>query len=137
MRNAYLVHNTSTEHYDKGFSYSGHNPIRLFMSCLSTEVPDSMIHGAKNYFQNSPGTDSCQATIWDRTFDGVTCHSIISFAPVKLVENTTKFIQNKLDTDKCCKDWICLQNLVTSLAQTKFYESEQILSYREYTTIRG
>ena len=42
----------------------------------------------------------------------------------KLVENTTKFIQNKLDTDKCCKDWICPQNLVTSLAPTKFYKSQ-------------
>ena len=29
------------EHYDKGFSYPGHNPIRLFMSCLSTEVVPS------------------------------------------------------------------------------------------------
>ena len=38
MRNVYLVHNTSTAHYDKGFSYPGHNPICLFMSCLSTEV---------------------------------------------------------------------------------------------------
>ena len=43
----------------------------------------------------------------------------------KLVENTTKFIQNKLDTDKCCKDWICPQNLVTSLAPTKFYKSQK------------
>ena len=42
----------------------------------------------------------------------------------KLVENTTKFIQNKLDTDKCCKDWICPQNLVTFLAPTKFYKSQ-------------
>ena len=42
----------------------------------------------------------------------------------KLVENTTKFIQNKLDMDKCCKDWICPQNLVMSLAPTKFYKSQ-------------
>ena len=42
----------------------------------------------------------------------------------KLVENTTKFIQDKLNTDKCCKDWICPQNLVTSLAPTKFYKSQ-------------
>ena len=40
----------------------------------------------------------------------------------KLVENTTKFIQNKLDTDKCSKDWICPQNLVMSLAPTKCYK---------------
>ena len=43
----------------------------------------------------------------------------------KLVENTTKFIQDKLNTDKCCKDWICPQNLVTSLAPTKFYKSQK------------
>ena len=42
----------------------------------------------------------------------------------KLVENTTKFIQDKLNMDKCCKDWICPQNLVTSLAPTKFYKSQ-------------
>ena len=42
----------------------------------------------------------------------------------KLVENTTKFIQDKLNTDKCCKDWICPQNLVTFLAPTKFYKSQ-------------
>ena len=42
----------------------------------------------------------------------------------KLVENTTKFIQDKLNADKCCKDWICPQNLVTSLALTKFYKSQ-------------
>ena len=41
----------------------------------------------------------------------------------KLVENTAKFIQNKLDTDKCCKDWICPQNLITSLLPTEFYRS--------------
>ena len=42
----------------------------------------------------------------------------------KLVENTTKFIQDKLNTDKCSKYWICLQNLVTPLVQTKFYKSQ-------------
>ena len=26
--------------------------------------------------------------------------------------------------DKCCKDWICPQNLVTSFAPTKFYKSQ-------------
>ena len=40
----------------------------------------------------------------------------------KLVENTIKFIQDKLNTDKCCKDWIC--HLVTSLAPTKFYKRQ-------------
>ena len=28
----------------------------------------------------------------------------------KLVENTTKYIQNRLDAEKCCRDWICPQN---------------------------
>ena len=41
----------------------------------------------------------------------------------KLVEKTTKFIQSRIDMEKCCKDWICPQNLVSSLAPTKFYKS--------------
>ena len=53
------------------------------------------------------------------------CATLLLVLPQsKLVENTTKFIQNKLDTDKCCKDWICPQNLVTSLAPIKFYKSQ-------------
>ena len=48
----------------------------------------------------------------------------------KLVENTTKFIQDKLNMDKCSKDWLCPQNLVTSLAPTRFYKSESISSDR-------
>ena len=42
----------------------------------------------------------------------------------KLVENTTKYIQNRLDSDKCFRDWICPQNLVSALAPTKFYKSQ-------------
>ena len=42
----------------------------------------------------------------------------------KLVENTTKYIQNRLDSDKCFKDWICPQNLVSVLAPTKCYKSQ-------------
>ena len=42
----------------------------------------------------------------------------------KLVENTTKYIQNRLDLDKCFRDWICPQNLVSALAPTKFYKSQ-------------
>ena len=30
----------------------------------------------------------------------------------KFVENTNKYIQNRLDSDKCFKDWICPQNLL-------------------------
>ena len=37
----------------------------------------------------------------------------------KLVENTTKFIQNKIDSENFVKDWLCPQNLVSSLAPTK------------------
>ena len=55
---------------------------------------------------------------------------------LKLVENT--FIQNKLDTDKCCKDWICPQNLVTSLAPTKFYKSQnQYFPTENITTLEA
>ena len=42
----------------------------------------------------------------------------------KLVENTTKYIQNRLDSDKCSRDWICPQSLVSALALTKFYKSQ-------------
>ena len=42
----------------------------------------------------------------------------------KLVENTTKFLQDKLNSEKCGKDWLCSQNLVMSLAPTKFYRSQ-------------
>ena len=41
----------------------------------------------------------------------------------KLVENTTKCLQNKSDPEKCGKDWLCSQSLVISLAPTKFYKS--------------
>ena len=42
----------------------------------------------------------------------------------KLVENTTKYIQIRLDLDKCFRDWICPQNLFSALAPTKFYKSQ-------------
>ena len=42
----------------------------------------------------------------------------------KLVENTTKYIQNRLDSDKCSRDWICPQSLVSALAPTIFYKSQ-------------
>ena len=43
--------------------------------------------------------------------------------PQSKLENTTKFLQNKLDSEKCGKDWLCSQSLVTSLAPTKFYKT--------------
>ena len=42
----------------------------------------------------------------------------------ELVENTTEYIQNRLDLDKCFRDWIYPQNLVSALAPTKFYKSQ-------------
>ena len=42
----------------------------------------------------------------------------------KLVGNATKYVQNRLDTEKCCRDWICPQNLISALAPTKFYKSQ-------------
>ena len=42
----------------------------------------------------------------------------------KLVQNTTKYIQNRLESDKCLRDWICPQSLVSALAPTKFYKSQ-------------
>ena len=50
--------------------------------------------------------------------------SLLVLPQSKLIENTAKFVQNRLDTEKCCRDWICPQNLVTSLAPTKFYKSQ-------------
>ena len=41
-----------------------------------------------------------------------------------LVENTSKFVQNRIVMEKCCRDWICPQTLVTFLAPTKFYKSQ-------------
>ena len=42
----------------------------------------------------------------------------------KLVENTARFLQDKIDTEKCGRDWICSQSLLSSLTQTKFYRSQ-------------
>ena len=35
----------------------------------------------------------------------------------KLVENTAKFLQSKIDMEKYGKDWVCSQNLVYALTQ--------------------
>ena len=40
----------------------------------------------------------------------------------KFVEGTTKFIQSKIDSENCGKDWLCPQHLVLSLAPTKYYK---------------
>ena len=49
---------------------------------------------------------------------------LLVLPPSKLVENTTKYMQNRLDSNKCFRDWICSQNLVSALAPTKFYKSQ-------------
>ena len=41
----------------------------------------------------------------------------------KLVENTTKFIQSRIDSETLNKDWLCPQHLVWSLAPTKYHKS--------------
>ena len=41
----------------------------------------------------------------------------------RLIENTARFLQGKIDLEKCGRDWVCSQNLVSSLTQTKFYKS--------------
>ena len=40
------------------------------------------------------------------------------------MENTALFLQNRIDSEKCGKDWLCSENLVSSLGQTKFYKSQ-------------
>ena len=42
----------------------------------------------------------------------------------KLIENTARFLQDKIDTEKCGRDWVCSQSSVLSLMQTKFYKSQ-------------
>ena len=42
----------------------------------------------------------------------------------KLVGNTARFLQSKIDKEKCGRDWLCSQHLVPSLTQTKFYKSQ-------------
>ena len=42
----------------------------------------------------------------------------------KLIENTTKFIQDRLNLEKLGQDWLCLQQLVNSLAPMKYYRSK-------------
>ena len=54
----------------------------------------------------------------------------------KLVENTTKFIQDKFNTDKCCKDWICPQNFVTSLAPS-FTSQNQYFPTKNVPTLEA
>ena len=42
----------------------------------------------------------------------------------KLVENTTKYIQSKLDKDKLGQDWTCPQQFVRSLVPLRYYKSK-------------
>ena len=42
----------------------------------------------------------------------------------KLVENTIKFIQDRLNSEKRGQDWLCPQQLVTSLAPMKYFRSK-------------
>ena len=41
----------------------------------------------------------------------------------KLIENSARFLQDKIDSEKCDRDWVYSQNLASSLTQTKFYKS--------------
>ena len=51
----------------------------------------------------------------------------------KLVENTTKFIQDKLNTEKCCKEKLGHVSCTNQVLQ----ESEPILPDRERSNSRG
>ena len=72
----------------------------------------------------SRGAYSGKAFIWHWTSNGVAYNSITSLPQSKLVENTARFLQNKIDMQKCGRHWIFSQNLVSSLTQTKFYKSQ-------------
>ena len=41
----------------------------------------------------------------------------------KLIENTTKFLQDRINSEKSGKEWVCPPNLVSALTQTKYYKS--------------
>ena len=41
---------------------------------------------------------------------------------IKRLKCTTKFIENKIDSENCGKDWLCPQHLVSSLAPMKYYK---------------
>ena len=41
----------------------------------------------------------------------------------KLMENTTKFHQYRINSEKCGKEWVCPPNLVSAITQTKYYKS--------------
>ena len=51
-------------------------------------------------------------------------NSLLILPQSKLVENTTKYIQNRLDTEKCYKDWIGPQNLVRFLPLRNFIRTK-------------
>ena len=59
-----------------------------------------------------------------KPLSGIRMTPLLVLPHSKLVENTTKYIQNRLDLDKCSRDWICPQSLVSALAPTKFYKSQ-------------
>ena len=74
--------------------------------------------------KNSTGTHFCKTPFWDRKINGINVLPLLVLQQSKLVENTTKYTQNRLDTEKCCTDWRCFQNLVSALAPRKFYKSQ-------------
>ena len=50
--------------------------------------------------------------------------SLLVLPQSKLVKNTTKYIQSKLDTDKLGQDWNYPQQIVKSLAPLRYYKSK-------------
>ena len=80
---------------------------------------------------------SYKAFIRNRAFDGESCFSI-NDAPTqsKLVENTTKFIQSRIDSETLTKDWLCPQHLVLSLAPTKYIKASTSISPRKPPSTR-
>ena len=53
----------------------------------------------------------------------------------KLIEDAAWFLQDKIDSEKCGRDWVCSQNVVSSLTQTKFHKS-QSFSNRQHSSVR-
>ena len=66
------------------------------------------------------GACSGKAFVWHWTVNIL----LLVLPQSKLVENTARFLQDKINMEKCGRDWICSQKLVSSLTQTKFYRSQ-------------
>ena len=84
----------------------------LLMRCLDCFL--------RSYVLNRRGKYSYKATIKSTMENRAS--PLMTLPQSKLVENTTKFIQSKIDSESLTKDWLCFS--IWSLAPTKLYKSQ-------------